>query len=284
MDLASPLLLLTAGDRCPNRRQIFRLGPIFHGLSLCLLLLLSPTNRELQASDRVRSLQGPGCFTPDFPNDWLFFAGTKSSQLSDTWKWKPETDSQPAVLICQGNPHGYLRTARTFSNFQMSLEWNFPKDANGNSGILLFTSDEQKLWPASIQVQLYQPEAGMTFPVGSARADNELRKVPALSRGVNQWNRCEILSIDGTVTVTVNGKTIGYLTGCEPRTGGIALQSEGSEIHFRNIMIRELLLPPESGRTTDASPAPVEPALPLRDAMVDQLQHRKKHMRVRAIR
>jgi|GEM_PF-2155496 hypothetical protein len=284
MDLASPALNTASDDSSPDYRQTLRPRQFFHRLGLCLLLLLSVTGGELPASDRARSLQGPGCFTPDFPNDWLFFAGTKSSQLADTWKWKPGTDSQPAVLTCQGNPHGYLRTVRTFSNFQMSLEWNFPKDANGNSGILLFTSDEQKLWPASIQVQLYQPEAGMTFPVGSARADNELRKVPALSRGVNQWNRCEILSIDGTVTVTVNGQTIGYLTGCEPHTGGIALQSEGSEIHFRNILIRELLQPPESGSTTEASPAPAEPVLPVRDAMVERGHQSQKHIRVRAIR
>jgi hypothetical protein len=46
--------------------------------------------------------------------------------------------------------------------------------------------------------------------------------------------------VDGKLSVVINGKKAGEVTGCMPRKGAIALQSEGAEIHFRNVWVREM--------------------------------------------
>jgi hypothetical protein len=170
---------------------------------------------------------------------WQFVSGKKDATLSDTWSVVSEEGSSSPIIVCRGEPYGYLRTVRTFRNFDLELEWRYPKDEHGNSGILLFTTGEDRIWPTSLQIQLHQPEAGSTFPQTGAKSDNELRNVAFLSKPVSQWNRCEISSREGKVTVTINGQKVGEVTGCQPLSGAISLQSEGSEIHFRKIIIRE---------------------------------------------
>ena len=83
------------------------------------------------------------------------------------------------------------------------------------------------------------------IPSIGAKVDNPL---PAkdLSRPVNEWNDCVITSLEGKLTVTVNGHKIGDVTGCMPQKGCVGLQSEGSEIHFRKLWIKPL--PPSEKR------------------------------------
>ena len=40
--------------------------------------------------------------------------------------------------------------------------------------------------------------------------------------------------------LAVNGKFVSGVTQCNPRKGYLALESEGSECHFKNIKIKEL--------------------------------------------
>ncbi|MBX3439453.1 MAG: DUF1080 domain-containing protein [Planctomycetaceae bacterium] len=169
---------------------------------------------------------------------WSFVTRDKDSTLAATWR--VQQSEGESVLVCRGEPYGYLKTAQAFSNFHLQLEWKFPIDENGNSGILLYTNGQgkDKVWPTSIQVQLHQPECGNIFPSGDATSDNEIRDVHDVCKSVNQWNSCEITSIAGRISVQMNGREIGVVTGCNPQQGGIALQSEGSEVHFRRIKIR----------------------------------------------
>ncbi len=176
-----------------------------------------------------------------FPGEnWTFVSGRKDAKLSDTWSISidPETDSP--ILVCTGLPHGYLKSRAEYQNFDLTLEWRFPKDPNGNSGVLLFTSGEDRVWPASIQVQFHQVELGSTFPIGGAKSTNEFHLDSKLAKPVNQWNRAELICRDGKISVTVNGHAVGEIIGCLPSKGAIGLQSEGSEIHFRAISIREI--------------------------------------------
>lgn len=179
--------------------------------------------------------------TESFPStSWKYFSGKRDAPLGETWKVRRDSNGDGLVLVCLGEPYGYVKTVEQFENFELGLEWKYPSDENGNSGILLFVDGEDKIWPTAIQVQLHQPVAGSTFPAGEARSDNELRTVPTLARPVNQWNECTVFVVDGRIEVSLNGKKVGEVTGCEPRRGAVALQSEGSEIHFRNLWIRSL--------------------------------------------
>ncbi|WP_437188366.1 3-keto-disaccharide hydrolase [Planctomicrobium sp. SH668] len=176
-----------------------------------------------------------------FPgNEWTFVSAKKGGTLEDTWEIRAEPGDVFPILVCRGQPHGYLKTNTKYQNFHLSVEWRFPKDPDGNSGILLFTGDEERLWPKSVQVQLHQPEVGATFPVGGAKTANRIRGLHRLAKPVNQWNRCEVECRNGLVSVTVNGHRLGTITDCMPSNGAIGLQSEGYEVHFRNLSIREI--------------------------------------------
>ena len=49
-----------------------------------------------------------------------------------------------------------------------------------------------------------------------------------------------IRAINGEVRLWVNGEEVSGGTGCEPKTGFLCLESEGSPVEFRNLKIREL--------------------------------------------
>jgi hypothetical protein len=171
---------------------------------------------------------------------WVFISREKEAPLTETWQLQ-QLEGE-AVLVCRGEPYGYLKTTKAFADFQLKLEWRFPFDENGNSGILLYTNGQEKdqVWPTAIQVQLHQPVCGSVFCSGGAQSDNEIRDVHDVCKAVNEWNSCEITSMGGRLSVEMNGKQVGVVTGCRPNSGGIALQSEGSEVHFRRIRVTEL--------------------------------------------
>ena len=171
---------------------------------------------------------------------WQYYSAVKDAKLEETWVLEKTDDGKANLLKCLGKPDGYLRTKATdYDNFQLRLEWKYPKDENGNSGILIFTTGEDKIWPKAIQVQLHTPTAGSVFPVGDAMSANKLDK-KNIKLPVNKWHTCVVTCEKGTIAVEINGKKLGTVTGCKPQKGSIALQSEGSEIHFRNITLRHL--------------------------------------------
>jgi hypothetical protein len=58
--------------------------------------------------------------------------------------------------------------------------------------------------------------------------------------GVGQWNTYDVVCVDGTVKLAINGKFVNSIRDSSVRKGYLCLESEGSEIHFRNIRILEL--------------------------------------------
>lgn len=189
----------------------------------------------------------------DFLKQWQIYNSDPATQASDVWKIVRDTPDAMPVLVCRGEPKGFVFTNNQFADFELTLEWKYPKDVNGNSGILVYTQMEPRIWPTSVQVQLHQPKAGSIFPSGDATTDNERNADPDLARPVNTWNECRIISRGGRIAVEVNGKKAGEISGARPAAGRIALQSEGSEVHFRQIHIRNLI---PADPSTDASPLP----------------------------
>ena len=57
---------------------------------------------------------------------------------------------------------------------------------------------------------------------------------------VGQWNHYRLVCQDGAVKLAVNGKVVSGGSNCTPRKGYICLEAEGSEVHFRNLRIKEL--------------------------------------------
>lgn len=154
------------------------------------------------------------------------------------------------VLICAGNPAGYIRTAGDYTNFILKLEWRFSPvtKAAGNSGVLFRMVGEDVVWPRSVEAQLMSGSAGDFFAIGdfpmttdpARRNGRHTRRTHTAERPVGEWNEYEIILNKGDVVLIVNGEEVNRATGVEEVPGKICLQSEGVEIHFRNVRLTEL--------------------------------------------
>lgn len=157
------------------------------------------------------------------------------------------------VLVCLGNPAGYIRTDDKHTSYVLKLQWRFdPAKGPGNSGVLVRLNGPDKVWPRSVEAQLHSGNAGdfwnidemkMTTDPDRTRGRNT-KKLLMAEYPLGQWNEYEIIVDGPTVTLYVNGELANQATDVEVTPGAIALQSEGAEIHFRNIR----LAPIPSGR------------------------------------
>jgi hypothetical protein len=181
--------------------------------------------------------------------------------------------TRDGLITCTGDPVGVTRSTKTYTNFEMVVQWRHLK-SGGNSGVFIWASPEAltslkpgQLPPGGIEVQIldhgyaeqYERQHGKksdwfttngdVFPVGSSKmkpfppvSANGQRSFPLknLSRGVGEWNHYYVRCINGEVRLWVNGEEVSGGTDCQPGTGYLCLESEGSPIEFKNLRLREL--------------------------------------------
>ena len=154
------------------------------------------------------------------------------------------------AIWSKGDPFGYIRTNKKFANYKLTLEWRWPEKPT-NSGVLLRMSGEDKIWPLCLEAQLKHERAGDVVGMGcdfneNTRPAGEFFRVAARQHDTNEvepggWNKYEITVIGDTAELKVNGKVQNKATGVEvEKKGYIGLQSEGSPIMFRNIVVTPL--------------------------------------------
>lgn len=160
---------------------------------------------------------------------------------------------QDGILVCRGDPIGFLHTDRSFTNFRLEIDYRWaPGQKPGNSGLFSRIDGEPRPLPRCVEVQLMHGSAGdvlglqgRTIAAGQPRhfhVDNHalagdidgVRKVQAAEREPGEWNHVEILAEDASYTVWINGIEVNRVTGVEVLSGPIGLQSEGGAIHFRH--------------------------------------------------
>lgn len=167
----------------------------------------------------------------------------EGSSLTDVWSIRD------GVLVCSGKPNGYLYTRRSFDSFVLRLQWRFdPEKGPGNSGVLLRIQEPHKVWPRCIEAQLQSGRAGdfwniESFPMMASTArtsGRNTRHSHSNEKEIGQWNEYEII-VDGSwVRLSVNGQVLNEAFDCAELPGPIGLQSEGAEIHFRQLRLTPL--------------------------------------------
>ncbi len=73
-------------------------------------------------------------------------------------------------------------------------------------------------------------------------------------KGRGEWNVYDVVAVDGVMKLSVNGKFVNGISHSSRKKGYLCLESEGAEIHFRNIRIMEL--PPGVPLPEQASTTP----------------------------
>ena len=195
----------------------------------------------------------PGKKVKSEPVNWV-----QVNTEEDTWKVKGDE------LICSGNPIGVVRSEKKYRNFIMQIEWKH-MEAGGNSGTFVWSDavpGDNRL-PNGVEVQMLEldwvnqnmqngerpPVAyvhGELFGVGGVEVvpDNPRGKrsksVENRCKGKGEWNTYDVVCVDGTIKLSVNGKFVNGISQSTKKEGYICLEAEGAKIHFRNIRIIEL--------------------------------------------
>ena len=190
----------------------------------------------------------------------------------DTWSVRD------GMIVCKGKPIGVMRTDRQYENFILHIEW-MHLEPGGNSGVFIWSDanpNPKSRLPNGVEVQMLELDwvklnarDGVEPPVAYVHGElfgvGGVQTTPDNPRGTRsksienrclprgQWNTYTVVAVDGVVKLAVNGKFVNGVSGATQKKGYICLESEGAEIHFRNIKIMEL--PP--GVTTPGQTAPL---------------------------
>jgi hypothetical protein len=162
----------------------------------------------------------------------------------ETWRVKANE------IVCAGKPNGFLRSKKSYKDYIFKAEWRFKKegwvprpedDGWPNAGFFISAGGIVNGWPTSIEVQGHFGEAGSVFGVRGGKVTGAKRGRIVKNRiAFGDWDKYEITSKGGKVTVVLNGELVNDGYDIYPAAGNICLQSEGWEVHYRNVAIKEL--------------------------------------------
>jgi hypothetical protein len=200
----------------------------------------------------VRDLAAPGkgevtLFNGKDLAGWVpFVPDAEKEGIKPESVWSVVKEPTQTVLVCKGQPIGYIRTEAKYTNFILRLQWRFPADKKpGNSGVLVRVIGEDTVWPKSVEAQLHSGNAGDFWNIGgfgmttdeSRTKGRNTKKTHNAERPLGEWNEYEIVVDKGLVVLRVNGEELNRATNVDVVAGHIALQSEGAEIHFKNVRL-----------------------------------------------
>lgn len=191
----------------------------------------------------------------------------------DTWTVRD------GLLVCSGKPTGVMRSEKQYENFILHIEW-MHMQAGGNSGVFVWSEGTPAPGgplPKGMEVQMLELEwpnlnldkdgkprhpgyvSGELFGANGVEAtpDNP-RGRRSMSyemrcKGKGEWNTYDVVCVDGVVKLSINGKFVNGVSRSTVKKGYLCLESEGAEIHFRNIRILEL----PTGGVTPEQTAPI---------------------------
>ena len=237
-----------------NMRQISIAGPLLVAL---LVLAFGVVGGAASPGPGARGLE------PVFGAKIALFDGRSLAGWRPHFRDGSEDSAQAwsvvdGILVCNGQPIGYLQTEMEFENFELVVEWRFdPTRGAGNSGILLRTTGKDTVWPNSIEAQLHSRNAGDIWNIG----EFPMKADPSRTKGrrtvkahetnekpLGEWNRYRIRLDRGELTLEVNGLVQNEATSCREMPGRIGLQSEGAYIEFRTVELRPIVAWRQKGR------------------------------------
>lgn len=176
----------------------------------------------------------------------------KDAKAEDVWQVKE------GVIVCQGHVFGYIITDKEYDNYVLTLKWRWgkklPEKGTPNSGVFVHVTGPDKIWPKSVEAQLMSGHAGdfwlvdgFKLKVDPKRQDPKvdrhyfrLETTKPVENPVGEWNTYLITCKGDNVRLEINGQFVNEGTMAELSRGKILLQSEGAEIHFKDVMIKSM--------------------------------------------
>lgn len=164
------------------------------------------------------------------------------------------------LLVSLGTPGGHLITDAVYQNYRLEVQYRFAGKP-GNCGILVHASTPRALYdmfPKSIEVQLMHENAGDFWCIVEdirvqdmekrrgpkedwGTTEDKLRRIKNLTddseKPLGEWNNIKIECLNNSVKVWINGTLVNQGFDCTAQKGQIALQAEGSEVEFRQVLL-----------------------------------------------
>jgi len=164
------------------------------------------------------------------------------------------------VLVSLGEPRGHLISDSSYSDYRLEIEYRFSATP-GNAGVLVHVSTPRALYgmfPRSIEVQMESGNAGDFWciledirvpdmerrrgpPADWGTTEGKARRIRNLTdsseRPLGEWNTMVIEAVGRAIKVWVNGALVNDGSDATADHGQIALQAEGSEVEFRNLLL-----------------------------------------------
>jgi hypothetical protein len=203
----------------------------------------TPPASQQAASADVQPTPDAEGFVALSPSQLTTFVDPKAKEIYDF-------SAEDNDLKLAGKVRGYMATTNSYRDFTLRLDVRWPnaaelpedERANANTGVLVFITGEDKIWPKCLEVQGKWSELGhiksnakdVTVEVRDDRAAREQARKP-----VGEWNSLEIVSKGGALTSILNGTKIAESDPTELREGRIGFQAERYDVEFRNVRIRE---------------------------------------------
>jgi hypothetical protein len=195
-------------------------------------------------------------------DDWIkLFNGKDLSGWTVFLDPKKEADASKVfkvhdgILVCEGIPFGYLITDKEYENYILKVQWRWGEKVHGrgrNSGVFVHVVGPNKIWPKAVEAQLMADHAGDFWLVDKFKlkadakrqdpriATHYYRMKDHVEKPVGEWNQYEITCKGDSIRLVINGELVNEGTEAELSKGKILLQSEGSEIHFKDVMLKPL--------------------------------------------
>ena len=160
------------------------------------------------------------------------------------------------ALTCTGGPGAqWLATKKEYADFDLSLEFNLPK--NGNSGVFIRAPKEGHPWVAGMEIQLLDDYGDKWKDLKPDQFTGAIYAALAPSKRVTkragEWQTLRIRCVGRKCQVWVNGKPVidadldtlvkthgKKIPGLKRNRGLIGVQNHGDPASFRKIRIAEI--------------------------------------------
>ena len=223
-----------------------------HGIGLVVVVVVALLAAGGLASAADKPEGGIDLFDGKSLAGWEHFLVKPDVKMADVWSVRD------GLLVCKGEPMGYLATKKAYTSFRLIVEWRWaPGKKAGNSGVLMRIAGKPQALPKCVEAQLKAGSAGDIYgfhgfavkgDAGRAiSAQNKfvgklsgVRKIKGNEKKPGEWNRYDITLRGGDLTVIVNGEKVNEARGLDVVAGKIGLQSEGGEVHFRTVRLTPL--------------------------------------------
>ncbi|MBC8054131.1 MAG: DUF1080 domain-containing protein [Sphingobacteriaceae bacterium] len=167
---------------------------------------------------------------------------------------------EDGMLHVIGKDLGYAITDKSYSNYHFKVDFKWgekkwpPRENNKRDAGICYNippSEPDSIWPQSIECQIQEGDTGDFWLLSRATIEvNGKRNVPANhtqivkkkdnEKPTGEWNTVEVVSYNGRCVHIVNGVIVNAGENASTKSGRILLQSEFSEIFYKNVKIREL--------------------------------------------